>query len=139
MSFYIFQVLLLAVYITQSSLAFPRFINGRPRGGMLGAPRFDNSVKLPDAQWFTQRLDHFDDSNTNTWQQRYFCNDSFYTKEGGPVFLMIGGEGAASPVWMVKGMWMEYAVEFGALTFMLEHRFYGESHPTRCVSDIRWR
>ena len=34
--------------------------------------------------------------------QRYFVNDSFY-EPGGPVFLMIGGEGTASPIWMVEG------------------------------------
>ena len=34
--------------------------------------------------------------------QRYFVNDSFY-EEGGPAFLMIGGEGTASPRWMVQG------------------------------------
>ena len=33
---------------------------------------------------------------------RYFVNDSFY-EEGGPAFLMIGGEGTASPRWMVQG------------------------------------
>ena len=35
--------------------------------------------------------------------QRYFVNDSFY-EEGGPAFLMIGGEGTASPRWMVQGI-----------------------------------
>ena len=43
---------------------------------------------------------------------------------------MIGGEGTASPVWMVTGSWIEYAKEHGALCFQLEHRFYGKSHPT---------
>ena len=37
-----------------------------------------------------------------TLLQRYFVNDSFY-EEGGPAFLMIGGEGTASPRWMVQG------------------------------------
>ena len=43
---------------------------------------------------------------------------------------MIGGEGTASPVWMVTGSWIEYAKEHGALCLQLEHRFYGKSHPT---------
>ena len=34
--------------------------------------------------------------------QRYFVNDSLY-EAGGPAFLMIGGEGTASPRWMVQG------------------------------------
>ena len=61
--------------------------------------------------------------------QRYHTNDTFFTGDG-PVFLMIGGEGEATPVWMVKGMWIEWARKFNALCFQLEHRYYGKSHPT---------
>ena len=43
---------------------------------------------------------------------------------------MIGGEGRASPVWMVTGTWITLAQEFNALCFQVEHRFYGDSHPT---------
>ena len=73
------------------------FLRGRPRGGMLAAPSADaiHVKDLPQDQWFTQRLDHFDDSNTKTWQQRYFYNDKFFRKPDGPVFLSIGGEGEA--------------------------------------------
>ena len=126
---------LLASFAVAGSLAFPRMLRGRPFGGMLGEPPVDKSVKLPEAQWFAQRLNHFDDSNTRTWQQRFFVNDSFFHKKDGPVFLMIGGEGAASPRWMVTGSWIQYAQDFGALAFMLEHRFYGESHPTRSAAQ----
>lgn len=62
--------------------------------------------------------------------QRYFLNEAFY-KPGGPVFLMIGGEGPANPAWMQFGTWLTYAEKLGALCLMLEHRFYGKSHPTR--------
>lgn len=61
--------------------------------------------------------------------QRYFMRDSFY-KPGGPIFLMIGGEGAISEKWMNEGMWIKYAKDNGALCFQLEHRYYGLSHPT---------
>lgn len=43
---------------------------------------------------------------------------------------MIGGEGEASDKWMTQGTWIEYAKQFKALCFQLEHRYYGESHPT---------
>jgi len=56
-------------------------------------------------------------------------NDTFY-KEGGPVFLMIGGEGTANPIWMVMGQWINYAQQYRAMCLMLEHRYYGLSHPT---------
>lgn len=127
--------------VARFSCALPRFLRGRPRGrdGMLGAPAVGKHSSLPADQWFTQRLSHFDDSNTATWQQRYFVNDSFWRKDEGPVFLMIGGEGTANPAWMVQGTWIKYAQELGALCLMLEHRFYGKSHPTSDLSDASLR
>ncbi|KAM5163722.1 putative serine protease K12H4.7 [Mantella aurantiaca] len=84
-------------------------------------------------QWFEQRLDHFNGADTRVWKQRYFINDSF-TSDDGPIFLMIGGEGAANPAWMTQGTWMIYAEKMRALCFLLEHRFYGKSHPTENMS-----
>lgn len=46
---------------------------------------------------------------------------------------MIGAEGTANAKWMVEGQWIEYAKEFGAMCFYLEHRYYGKSHPTPYV------
>jgi len=43
---------------------------------------------------------------------------------------MIGGEGEANPAWMEAGAWTTYAKETGAAMLLLEHRFYGQSHPT---------
>lgn len=65
--------------------------------------------------------------------QRYFVRDSFY-KPGGPIFLMIGGEGPISAKWMDEGMWIKYAQANGAMCFQLEHRYYGLSHPTKAAS-----
>ncbi|XP_048016571.1 thymus-specific serine protease [Megalobrama amblycephala] len=89
-------------------------------------------------QWFTQRLDHFSGADTRVWKQRYFVNDSFY-RPGGPVFLMIGGEGPANPAWMQYGTWLLYAQKLGALCLLLEHRFYGKSHPTEDLSTANLR
>ena len=47
---------------------------------------------------------------------------------------MIGGEGPANPIWMSHGAWIDYAQEHNAICFQLEHRFYGESHPTKDLS-----
>jgi len=62
--------------------------------------------------------------------QRYFLQTLYFHSDG-PVFLQIGGEGPANSVWMEKGHWIDMAKQFGALCFMLEHRFYGKSQPTR--------
>nr|CAD7570017.1 unnamed protein product [Timema californicum] len=109
------------------------FHHGRHKGGMLGAPYTDQQIALPPAEWFEQKLDHFNPTDTTTWRQKYFTNATFY-KPGNPVFLMIGGEGAANATWMVKGTWIDYASQLGALCFNLEHRFYGDSHPTTDMS-----
>jgi len=88
------------------------------------------SSKNITAQWFSQELDHFNAQNVNTWQQRYFVNDEFWNPDlGGPIFLMVGGEGAIDAGY-VSGLEMAvWAQKFGALMFALEHRFYGESQP----------
>lgn len=57
-------------------------------------------------------------------------NDTQF-KPGGPVFLQLGGEGTADPIWLQQGQIANnYAVKFGALNIYLEHRYYGASHPT---------
>ncbi|KAI2656466.1 hypothetical protein H4Q32_013411 [Labeo rohita] len=87
-----------------------------------------------EEQWFIQKLDHFNGADT----RRYFVNDTFY-RPGGPVFLMIGGEGPANPAWMQYGTWQLYAQKLGALCLLLEHRFYGKSHPTEDLSTANLR
>ncbi len=86
-----------------------------------GAPPNPENKPLPPDQWFVQRLDHFQPTDERVWKQRYWINEEFY-RPGGPVFLMIGGEGKENPIWMVEGTWIEYAKAFGAKCFMLEHR-----------------
>ncbi|RZC42670.1 serine protease K12H4.7 [Asbolus verrucosus] len=104
----------------------------------MGKPKTDKrrqSVKVVTEEWFTQTLDHFNPTDETTWQQRYFSNDEFFdATTGGPVFLMIGGEGEASEKWLTQGSWIDYAERFGALLFQLEHRYYGKSHPTEDLS-----
>ncbi|XP_011313900.1 putative serine protease K12H4.7 [Fopius arisanus] len=124
--------LLILLAVCESSFAWRSFFRGRGKHGF-GEPKLSRKYQLPPDMWFTQNLDHFDPTNMQTWQQRYFVNEEFYKKDG-PVFLMIGGEGKASAKWMVEGQWIEYAKQYGAMCFQLEHRFYGKSHPTPDLS-----
>ncbi|CAL8295962.1 unnamed protein product [Merluccius merluccius] len=96
-----------------------------------------NETVIKD-QWFIQKLDHFNGADSRTWKQRYFVNDKFY-RDGGPVFLMIGGEGPANPSWMENGTWLLYGQKMSALCLLLEHRFYGQSHPTTDLSTENMR
>ncbi|CAH0716103.1 unnamed protein product, partial [Brenthis ino] len=130
-----FYVLLFSLQLIFLVECGRQFRLGRSKGGNLGEPAGVEHQNLPPAQWFTQKLDHFRPTDKRTWKQRYFVNESFYDfNNPGPVFLMIGGEGTASPKWMVKGTWIDYAKRFKALCIQLEHRYYGESHPLEDLS-----
>lgn len=132
MQFLLFLPVLLSIF--SIGTAWRIFLRGRSKGGNLGEPVLSSeTTSLPKEQWFTQYLDHFNPTNAHVWEQRYFVNSDFY-KPNGPIFLMIGAEGIANAKWMIKGQWIEYAKEFGAMCFYLEHRFYGKSHPTSDLS-----
>ena len=100
----------------------PLLLHGRLEHGMLPLPGPAGIVG--EEQWFPQLLDHFDPQNSMTWQQRYFVNDSYWTdKTNGPVFLKLGGEGPANPVWLaINTDMMRNAEKYGALALMIEHR-----------------
>lgn len=131
------QLLLLLPIILSAintSTAWRTFLRGRNKYGNIGEPTLSSKIyMLPEEKWFTQYLDHFNPTDARVWEQKYFVNSNFY-KPNGPIFLMIGAEGIANVKWMVEGQWIEYAKEFGAMCFYLEHRFYGNSHPTPDLS-----
>ena len=70
-------------------------------------------------QYWDAPQDHFDDSNSATYKQKYYVNDEYYQK-GGPIFLEIGGEG---PVGGPPGGYIaSLGKERNALLIQLEHR-----------------
>eukprot|EP00767_Chilomastix_cuspidata_P000639 gnl/Chilomastix_cuspidata/117.p1 GENE.gnl/Chilomastix_cuspidata/117~~gnl/Chilomastix_cuspidata/117.p1 ORF type:complete len:503 (+),score=185.92 gnl/Chilomastix_cuspidata/117:763-2271(+) len=90
--------------------------------------------------WFDEQiLDHFDHTNTEVWSQRYYVNDTNYLP-GGPIFLMIGGEGEETES-SVNGHYYynEFAKELNGMCVCLEHRFYGQSFPTEDSSTENLR
>ncbi|XP_036611603.1 putative serine protease K12H4.7 [Trichosurus vulpecula] len=92
----------------------------------------------PDQQWLWQRLDHFDKRHSEFWRQRFFVNDRFY-RPGGPVFLELGGEQSAVDSWTSSSSLLRYAKRMGAMYILLEHRYYGKSHPTEDISTHNLR
>ena len=118
-------LLLLAVYKC-SGWRRPLLLHGRLEHGMLPPPQVERSAGMVgEEQWFAQQLDHFDSQNDMTWQQRYFVNESHWTnRANGPVFLMLGGEGPADPIWLATNTdIMRNAEKYGALAIMIEHRY----------------
>jgi pimeloyl-ACP methyl ester carboxylesterase len=77
--------------------------------------------------WFTQRQDHFDKSNRNTWQQRYWVSDQF-GDDTAPVFVYICGESECHKP-SDHSFYMNMADEFKAKVYSVEHRYYGQSQP----------
>ncbi|VDN34861.1 unnamed protein product, partial [Cylicostephanus goldi] len=81
---------------------------------------------------FKQKVDHFNPLNTDTWDQRYYYNPK-YARNTSIIFLMIGGEGPENGKWAGndKYQYLQWAKEFGAHVFDLEHRFFGDSWPIK--------
>ena len=95
---------------------------GRTLG--LKAPYLSPDTPLPEAKWIDQKLDHFAPAGTTTyWKQRYFVNTTWFDGEG-PVFLFLGGEGPASPAWLIaETNIMVMTRKFSGLAFYVEHRY----------------
>jgi len=97
--------------------------------------------------YINQRLDHFNAIDKTVWKQRYLQKMTYY-KEGGPMFLLIGGE------WNVEshafeigngggqlyGQLEKWLKEYHAGIIYLEHRYYGESIPRvhETLEDYSW-
>ena len=117
------KTLFLAVLccIVGHAASIPPFMR---RGSLLKAPYLPDDTPLPASQWVDQKLDHFSNSSSITWKQRYFVNSTWWDKDGnGPVFLLLGGEGPASPAWIVANTHiMICAKKYKALVFSVEHR-----------------
>ncbi|XP_054747578.1 putative serine protease K12H4.7 [Anastrepha obliqua] len=85
-----------------------------------------------ETKWIEQKLDNFDDNNNGTWNMRYMENAEYF-KEGGPMFIYLGGEWSISAGMISSGHFVDMAAEHNGMLFYTEHRYYGQSRPT---SDI---
>ncbi|KAF6215782.1 hypothetical protein GE061_000117 [Apolygus lucorum] len=101
----------------------------------LSAARYLQLNTDDNISYFQQLLDHDGPLSGTTFDQRYVMDDSCFNSSTGPVFLLIGGEGAMGPI-EDSGVVYHYVKRFNALLFQLEHRFYGESWPQH--KDMRF-
>ncbi|VDL71882.1 unnamed protein product [Nippostrongylus brasiliensis] len=110
--------------------AFRKMHLARPPHGFRPPPDTEITATPYDYEtgFFTQPVNHFDSANPDTFQQRYFKNGQ-WAQPGGPMFLMIGGEGPESSRWVLNEniTYLTWAKKFGATVYLLEHRYYGES------------
>ncbi|CAB3406015.1 unnamed protein product [Caenorhabditis bovis] len=108
-----------------------KWIMGRPPHGMRPLAPIEKEFNYPpgfEVGTFRQKVDHFDNSNPNMFNQKYYKNAQ-WAKPGGPNFLMIGGEGPESERWVLNEniTYLTFAQKYGATVYLLEHRFYGDS------------
>ncbi|XP_065208205.1 putative serine protease K12H4.7 [Planococcus citri] len=120
------------VLLIPSLMFSTEMVFGRRRSSHSSRDSIPNSdseeEETPPDQYFEQKLDHFNLSNSETWQQRYFANWSYYTPTG-PAFLIIEGESWAYSDEVIVNPWVSFAETFKGVIFHLEHRFYGKSVP----------
>lgn len=84
------------------------------------------------ASYINIPVDHYNDSDTRTYKNRYWINSKYY-QPGGPVFYFDAGEQNASPLvpyflYEVAGpsSVMALARRFSGIAVLFEHRFYGD-------------
>mmetsp|Transcript_1516 Transcript_1516/g.2507 ORF Transcript_1516/g.2507 Transcript_1516/m.2507 type:complete len:493 (-) Transcript_1516:2380-3858(-) len=88
-------------------------------------------------RFFVQKLDHFNREINGTFKQRFFINDTHWSRDSQKapvVFLCVGGEGPPLDRTVLVASvhcndMVELAPKYGALMFALEHRYYGPSNP----------
>ncbi|XP_020814042.1 putative serine protease K12H4.7 [Drosophila serrata] len=97
-------------------------------------PATQNRADIVQTLWIEQKLDHFDASETRTWQMRYMLNDALY-KSGGPLFIYLGGEWEISSGRITGGHIYDMAKEHNGLLAYTEHRYYGQSKPLPDLSN----
>lgn len=88
-----------------------------------------------DALNFTQKLDHFDASSQETFNQRYYKIAKNSTTNVSALFFYIGGEAPLIGKRMLSLAPVDLAEKNNAVLFGLEHRFFGNSAPTNLTIE----
>jgi len=88
--------------------------------------------------FFKQTLDHFNSSDTRTFQQKYLIYSKHWEAAGKPdlIFAGMGGEAPVRGGYDHDRMMFDFAETVGALVIFPEHRFYGDSLPAGPVDSF---
>lgn len=121
-----------------ASLPARRFENwiAHENGRNISFGGYKADVKTVSELYFTQKVDHFNGQDTATFQQRFFVEESYWSKkDDAPVFLCVGGEGPPLDETVLSSSvhcndMVELGQQRGALLLALEHRYYGPSMPS---------
>lgn len=95
--------------------------------------RFKYAIpQFGEPQFLTQKLDHYNTSDTRTFKQRYYEHTESYNSSNPKIIIFIGGESTLTfggNATIRKGPIEEMANVTKSYFAALEHRFYGESSP----------
>jgi len=97
----------------------------------VGLPGVPGTTLQTESFSFPQLVDHFDPHNKATFQQLFYVIERSTYKPGGPVFLYSIGEAALSTDYLRDTQIQQLAEATGGLFVALEHRFYGQSQPSK--------
>ncbi|KAF2465344.1 peptidase S28 [Lindgomyces ingoldianus] len=94
-------------------------------------PAYNISVPVD----FFHNETRYEPHSNDTFNLRYWFDASHY-KQGGPVFVLLGGEtdGADRLPFLQKGIVAQVTQATGGLGVILEHRYYGTSFPVHDLS-----
>jgi lysosomal Pro-X carboxypeptidase len=92
---------------------------------------------------YTQKLDHFNNTETRTWPMRWLIDNSSYDATNGTILFYAGNEGGIYTFYNNSGFMTEtLAKEMNATVIFAEHRYYGTSMPFGADSfkkeNLRW-
>ncbi|XP_050082683.1 putative serine protease K12H4.7 [Anopheles aquasalis] len=87
---------------------------------------------------FTAKVDHFNPQSRDTFEFSYLHNDQYY-REGGPLFVVVGGHYPINPYFMENSHFRDVAAQQGAWLATFEHRYFGSSFPTENLSTENLR
>lgn len=104
--------------------------------GAAGSSRGHQAIQAAEGptfvpKYFTQRLDHFDPLNTQTWKQLFY-EDASKLREGGPIFFLLVPE---APMEFFFTSFPQYyetwklAQDNQGAFVALNHRYYGNNPP----------
>lgn len=79
--------------------------------------------------YFTQQVDHFGFTNTDTYQMRYLVNTDYWNKNNGPILFYCGNEGDIEDFAENTGFMWDISSQMKAMVVFAEHRYYGKSMP----------
>ncbi|CAG2100981.1 unnamed protein product [Medioppia subpectinata] len=116
------------------ALSVLKDLNNSTKTVMISGGKYSHCGDIYASTPSDSEIDHFNKQDNRTFKQRYYVDDSHH-KIGGPVFLMIGGEGEADTSRLSNATYMgQMTKKYSALAVVLEHRYYGKSMPTPDLS-----